>query len=48
MEDYVRRRASPYNMLKVIEALNINDSLLKSKVEETMDLRGSSYVIGFY
>lgn len=48
MEDYVRGLASPYNMLKIIEALNINDSLLKSKVEEAMDLRGSSYVIGFY
>lgn len=48
MEDYVRRLARLYNMLKIIEALNINDSHLKSKVEEAMDLRGSSYVIGFY
>lgn len=48
MEDYIRRLARPYNMLKIIEALNINDELLKSKVEEAMDLRGSSYVIGFY
>lgn len=48
MESYVRRLARPYNVLKIIELLNINDSHLKSKAEEAMDLRGSSYVIGFY
>ncbi|MCM3602473.1 hypothetical protein M3175_17200 [Robertmurraya korlensis] len=47
-EDYVRRLARPNNMLKIIETLNINDDLLNSKVKEAMDLKGSSYVIGFY
>jgi hypothetical protein len=48
IEKYVRSLASPYNMLKIIETLNINDSVLKSKVGEAMDLRGEAYAIGFY
>lgn len=48
MESYVRRLARPYNMVKIIEALNINDSHLKSKVEEAMDLNKSVHLLGFY
>lgn len=48
MKDYVRRLARPNNMPKIIEVLNINDSYLQDRVEEAKDLRGSSYVIGFY
>lgn len=48
MDDYIRKLARPYKMLKIIEALNINDSHLKDSVEEAMDLKKSVYAIGFY
>ncbi|OHR74756.1 hypothetical protein [Bacillus sp. UMB0893] len=48
VEDYVRGLARPYNMLKIIEALKINDSFFKSKVEESVNLNKSVHVIGFY
>lgn len=48
VEDYVRRLAKPYNMLKIMEALNISDSSLKSKVEKAIGLNNTVHLLRFY
>lgn len=48
VNDYVRSLAKPYNMLKIIEVLNINDSSLKNKVEKLIDLDNSVHILSFY
>lgn len=49
IEECVRVFAKAYNMGKIIEVLNIDDSYFKSKVDELLKIKGNSpIVIGFY
>jgi hypothetical protein len=49
IENYLEGLVKLHNMQAIMKTLDINDSYLKSKVEEAMELRNSmSVVIGFY
>lgn len=47
VDDYVRSLAKPYNMLKIIEVLNINDSSLKNKIEKAIGLNNTVHLLRF-
>lgn len=44
MEEYIQSLARPINMGKIIDVIGIDDSYLKSKVEEAM----STYLFNVY
>lgn len=48
VEEYGRKLARFYNMEKIMVALNIDDSILKSKVEKAMELRNSTNSLNVY
>lgn len=48
VNDYVRSLANTYNMLKIIEVLNINDNFLENKIKKLTGLNNSVHTLSYY